>query len=621
MLKADAIPTLFPHNLAKQPQKRRASLRREETASKRQFCEDALHHNKLVESLEFDVNTKEVQTELEYNSVSCMTSPEVKSVSTQVESIMNDFGVQCNIELLEYAGKDEESQSDYESSDESEYQQSEGEYDDESFSDAPTNCPTVMPSKTAFIVYWSSLVVLFKMCLTCSLPATIKNITVKGSQLIVKLICPNKHENTWKSQPSVNRYSKGNLTLSAAVLFSTNTFEKIAKYFDIADIQWITKTSYYAIQKKFLAGVVHLNYCRMNASLVSRLKVEGECKLSGDGRHDSPGHNAKYVTYSLMNQQTNEIIAFAVSQVTEAGNSNRMEKHSFIKVLKEVKQKGIPIKQLTTDRHSGIRKYMREEEAEITHQFDVWHFAKNIKKKIDAVSKKKSCTILQKWRKSISNHFWWACATSEGDEELLREKWLSVLFHIQNKHKWRTGKRFKKCNHRRLTKKEVKAKEWLSADSEAFKALQNIVTDENTLKDLKYLTKFSHTGILEIYHALYNKWVPKSQHFCYLGMVTRSQLAIMDFNKGSELKQATTKKGEKRYNVCFSKVTKSWSSKPIKGKKEKSYLKNMVKETIEYASSKKSLEIPKIPNLPKNIASVPKPDKQEIINNQTSRFK
>ena len=38
----------------------------------------------------------------------------------------------------------------------------------------------------------------------------------------------------WKSQPTVNRYSQRNLTLSTAVLFSKNTFERIAKYFDIA---------------------------------------------------------------------------------------------------------------------------------------------------------------------------------------------------------------------------------------------------------------------------------------------------------------------------------------------------------------------------------------------------
>ena len=104
-------------------------------------------------------------------------------------------------------------------------------------------------------------------------------------------------------------------------------------------------------------------------------------------------------------------------------------------------------------------------------------------------------------------------------------------------------------------------------------------------------------------------------------MVTGSQLEIMDFNKASELEEVTTKKEEKRYNVCFSKVTKSCSSKLIKGQKEKSYLKSMLREMIELACSKQSLEIPNIPSLPKNITSIPKPDNLDIIENQISRFK
>ena len=55
-------------------------------------------------------------------------------------------------------------------------------------------------------------------------------------------------------------------------------------------------------------------------------------------------------------------------------------------------------------------------------------------------------------------------------------------------------------------------------------------------------------------------------------MITQSQLAIMDFKKGSELEHASTKAGEKRYDVCFSKITNSWSLKPIKGEKERSHL-------------------------------------------------
>ena len=57
----------------------------------------------------------------------------------------------------------------------------------------------------------------------------------KGSQLIVAFTCPNNHKNISKSQPAVNRYSQGNLTLSAAVLFSANTFEGIATHFNIAN--------------------------------------------------------------------------------------------------------------------------------------------------------------------------------------------------------------------------------------------------------------------------------------------------------------------------------------------------------------------------------------------------
>ena len=44
---------------------------------------------------------------------------------------------------------------------------------------------------------------------------------------------------------------------------------------------------------------------------------------------------------------------------------------------------------------------------------------------------------------------------------------------------------------------QVKAKEWISPNSEAFEALQKIVLSKNILNDLTHLTKFCHTGVLE----------------------------------------------------------------------------------------------------------------------------
>ena len=44
----------------------------------------------------------------------------------------------------------------------------------------------------------------------------------------------------------------------------------------------------------------------------------------------------------------------------------------------------IKIEMLITDRHSQIRKHVQEEGKNIDHQFDVWHFCKNVKQKLNS---------------------------------------------------------------------------------------------------------------------------------------------------------------------------------------------------------------------------------------------
>ena len=57
----------------------------------------------------------------------------------------------------------------------------------------------------------------------------------------------------------------------------------------------------------------------------------------------------------------------------------------------------------------------------------------------------------------------------------------------------------------------------------------------------------------------------------------------MDFKEGISLEQATTGQGDKCFNVTFSKVTKQWSAKRIKEKKDPGYLHQILKETIKSA--------------------------------------
>ena len=246
-----------------------------------------------------------------------------------------------------------------------------------------------------------------------------------------------------------------------------------------------------------------------------------------------------------MDQITTKIYATIITQGIEAKNSHKMGKVRFIKGLKFSRKNAVIVDQITIDRHSQVRKHMRVNEKDTLHQLDIWHFCKSIKKNLaSAAAKKKSCEALNGWIKSIINHLWRSVSTWDGNKTLLREKWCSVLFHIQDKHKWSSCSKFHKGVHPRINKRKARKNVWLNATSDAFKALQSIVLDKHFLGDLNYLTKFSHTGILEIFHALYNKWIQKSLHLSGLGMVTRSQLVVMDFISGSDPPQAKTKSGQ-----------------------------------------------------------------------------
>ena len=114
--------------------------------------------------------------------------------------------------------------------------------------------------------------------------------------LIVELLCYKGHKNIWRSQQVINRYALGDLKLVASILYSANTYAKLEAFFKLANIPFLCKTSYYNIQKKFLFGVINEAWLNERTILISGTKKKPGCSLNGDGRCDSPGHCAKYMT-------------------------------------------------------------------------------------------------------------------------------------------------------------------------------------------------------------------------------------------------------------------------------------------------------------------------------------
>ena len=82
-----------------------------------------------------------------------------------------------------------------------------------------------------------------------------------------------------------------------------------------------------------------------------------------------------------MDKQTGMITDMHVSHVCVAGNSTRMELNGLKNVLQSLYDNVINISSLAIDRHKQVRTLLRKNRKDIRYQFDVCHFAKNIKKK------------------------------------------------------------------------------------------------------------------------------------------------------------------------------------------------------------------------------------------------
>ena len=67
-----------------------------------------------------------------------------------------------------------------------------------------------------------------------------------------------------------------------------------------------------------------------------------------------------------------------------------MEKYGFQKVLPGMEARDTNTKQVTTDRHVQIKKIMREERPNISHEFGIWHVSKNIRKRLSKPAKKEA---------------------------------------------------------------------------------------------------------------------------------------------------------------------------------------------------------------------------------------
>ena len=172
----------------------------------------------------------------------------------------------------------------------------------------------------------------------------------------------------------------------------------------------------------------------------------------------------------------------------------------------------------------------------------------------------------------------------------------------------------------KVNEKPDQEKKWIKEGTPAFCEIEKVIKKKKTLNDLKLCTEFRHSGNVEVYHSVYLKYCPKRHHFSFEAMIARTELAVLHFNSVITLPFAKTKLGKQKYKLQHSRITNNWVIKKIKERGNKAYLQALFKELVWLRVSNEYVPLPKLPIIPKNIAPVEKPDKEECIKNMKTRF-
>lgn len=277
------------------------------------------------------------------------------------------------------------------------------------------------------------------------------------------------------------------------------------------NLSMVSESTFYDVQSSVLIPVVGEAWKKERNTMVAVLKERNSpITLAGDGRCDSPGFNAKYCTYSLQDTDSDKIVDYELVQVTQTQTSQAMEKYGFCKATDRLLDEGVRITTMVTDRHIGIRSVLQKFYAAINHQFDVYHIANSIRKKLVELSRLKKHASLAPWVRSIVNHIWYSSRNCDGNPDKLVEIFTSITYHVAGKHKWSGCKFVNACLHGRLNAQQQKAKLWLKGAT--LQALKDVIFNPKLLKDIRQICMFCHTGKLESYHSQLLVYCPNDKN-------------------------------------------------------------------------------------------------------------
>ena len=99
-------------------------------------------------------------------------------------------------------------------------------------------------------------------------------------------------------------------------MFNGASPTKVLKVLQALNVASIAYSTYAEHQRTYLQPAVVTVWERQQAALVQELQESGEkLVIGGDARNDSPGHTAKYGSYTFMELKHNKVLHLELVQV------------------------------------------------------------------------------------------------------------------------------------------------------------------------------------------------------------------------------------------------------------------------------------------------------------------
>ena len=170
-----------------------------------------------------------------------------------------------------------------------------------------------------FIVSEKCLMTLFCIChiVNCCKPLISKPITrICGFAVAVTTECIDGHTFIWHSQPKIGNMYSCNMLIPSSLFITGHSYSLYKEMCDLVHLCALSVRECYNIQKAFIIPELNEIWTCHSEAIMSA--VQGmKLIASGDARCDSPGHNASFGTYSIMDTHSKLIIAQETVRVTE----------------------------------------------------------------------------------------------------------------------------------------------------------------------------------------------------------------------------------------------------------------------------------------------------------------